>query len=165
MLHSHAMPSRCRFGHRDPARHRLARVVRRADPCRDRRNGQPIVSEVSRLCLETLSRCASGETQRTSRPPTPAQPKHQIPIRRALHTAGSFLGDFPTPNGVRNSSRERTGGFGQSKCRSGHSLQQSVVATLDPWRSLFGGLACPGTGHSARSCAVAHAPISAAEVS
>jgi hypothetical protein len=87
--------------------HRLARVVRRADPCRDRRNGPPIVSDVSRLCLETLSRCASGEAQRTSRPPTPAQPKHQIPIRRALHTACSFLGDFPTPNGVRNSSRKR----------------------------------------------------------
>ena len=88
--------------------HRLARVVRRADPCRDRRNGQPIVSDFSRLCLETLSRYASGEAQRTLRPPTPAQAKHQIPIRRALHSAGSFLGDFPTPNGVRNSSREQT---------------------------------------------------------
>jgi hypothetical protein len=30
----------------------------------------------------------------------------------ALHTAGSFLGDFPTPEGVRNSSRMQTDGFG-----------------------------------------------------
>jgi hypothetical protein len=32
-----------------------------------------------------------------------AQPEHQIPISPGLHTAGSFLGDFPTPDGVRNS--------------------------------------------------------------
>ena len=30
----------------------------------------------------------------------------------ALHAAGSFLGDFRTPDGVRNSSRKRKGGFG-----------------------------------------------------
>ena len=33
------------------------------------------------------------------------------------------------------------------------------MAELDLWRSLFGGLACPGSGHSARSCAGANAPI------
>jgi len=102
--------------------HRLARVVRRADPCHDRRNGQPIVSDVSRLCLETLSRCVSGEAQRTSRTPTPAQPKHQIPIRRALHTAGSFFGDFRTLASVRNSSREENVRLGARQCNCGHSF-------------------------------------------
>jgi hypothetical protein len=39
------------------------------------------------------------------------------------------------------------------------SRPQSRPSEIDPWRSLFGGLACPGSGHSARSCAVANAPI------
>ena len=82
-----------------------ARVVSAADPCQDRRNGQSIAFDTGRDLLETLSRCASDPAQRTPRPPIPAQPRHQIPISRALHTAGSFLGDFPTPDGVRNSSR------------------------------------------------------------
>jgi hypothetical protein len=30
---------------------------------------------------------------------------------------------------------------------------------VDPWRSLFGGSACPGSGHSARSYTGANAPI------
>ena len=38
--------------------------------------------------------------------------------------------------------RERTDGFGQSKCRSGRSLLRSVVATLDPERMLLHGCAC-----------------------
>jgi len=77
-----------------------ARVVRRVDLCRDRRNSQSIAFDIGRDRLEPRSRRAPDPAQRTSRPPTPAQPKRQIPISRALHTAGSFLGDFPTPDGV-----------------------------------------------------------------
>ena len=104
-----------------PRADRLARVVRRADPCHDRRNGQPIASDIGRHRLETLSRCVSDEAQRTSRPPTPAQPKHQIPISRALHTAGSFFGDFRTLAGVRNSSRKRNGSIPVIGSESGRS--------------------------------------------
>ena len=68
-------------------------------------------SDIGRDRLETPSRCASDQAQRASRPPAPAQPEHQIPISPALHTAGSFLGDFPTPDGVRNSSRKHPVGF------------------------------------------------------
>jgi hypothetical protein len=39
----------------------------------------------------------------------PAQPTPQISISLRPHTAGSFLGDFGTPSGVRNSSRQRNG--------------------------------------------------------
>ena len=129
------MPTPCRrdaASANDIARadHR-ARVVRRVDLCRDRRNGQSIAFDIGRHRLETLSRRASAPAPRTSLPSTSAQPKRQIPINRALHTAGSFLGDFPTPDGVRNSSRERKGGFGRSKCRSGHSRLHSVVAALE----------------------------------
>jgi hypothetical protein len=103
------MPTPCRrdaASANDIARaDRRARVVRRVDLCRDRRNGQSIAFDIGRDRLETLSRRASDPAQRTSRPSTPAQTKRQIPINRALHTAGSFLGDFPTPDGVRNSSR------------------------------------------------------------
>jgi hypothetical protein len=103
------MPSPCR---RDtasaidnPRADHPAHVVSAADPRQNRRNRQSIAFDIGRDRLETLSRCAPDPPQRTSRPPTPAQPEHQIPISRALHTAGSFLGDFPTPDGVRNSSR------------------------------------------------------------
>src|ERR1019366_1916720 len=105
-----------------------ARVVSTANPRQDRRNGQSIAFDIGRDRLETLSRCAPAEARCTPRPPTLAQPKLQIPISRGLHTAGSFLGDFPTPDGVRNSSRKRNGRFGQSKRRTGHSLLRSVVA-------------------------------------
>jgi hypothetical protein len=81
-----------------------AQVVNAADPCH-RRNAQSIAFDIGRDRLEMLSRRAPDPAQRTSRPPTPAQPKRQIPIGRAPHTAGSFLGDFPTPDGVRNSLR------------------------------------------------------------
>ena len=41
-----------------------------------------------------------------------AQPKTEIPIDYHQRPAGSFLGDFRTPRGARNSSRNRNGGFG-----------------------------------------------------
>jgi hypothetical protein len=101
---------------------RRARAVRRADLCRDRRNGQSIASDFGRDRRAILSRCAPAEAQCTPRPPTAAQPKHQIPISRALHTAGSFLGDFPTPDGVRNSSRKRNGSFRAIRSESGRPM-------------------------------------------
>ena len=64
---------------------------------------------------------AFDEAPRASRPAAPAQPKHQIPISPALHTAGSFLGDFPTPDGVRNSSREQKGSLRAIRSESGRS--------------------------------------------
>jgi len=88
-----------------------ARVVSTADPCHDRRKWPPTVSDIGRDRPEMFSLCASDKAQRTSPPCNLAQPKHQIPISSALHTAGSFLGDFPTPDGVRNSSRRQNGGF------------------------------------------------------
>ena len=42
----------------------------------------------------------------TPHPSPTTQPSPQIPISRAPHTAGSFLGDFRTPRGARNSSRK-----------------------------------------------------------
>jgi hypothetical protein len=79
---------------------RPVRVVSTADPRQNRQNGQSLAFDIGRDRLEMLSRCASDPPQRTPRLPIPAQPKRQISIRRALHTAGSFLGDFPTPDGV-----------------------------------------------------------------
>ena len=76
-----------------------------------------------------LSRCASNQAPSTSRPSTPAQPKHQISMSRALHTAGSFLGDFPTPEGVRNSSRERTDCFRQRMRKADIALWGSAVSS------------------------------------
>jgi hypothetical protein len=92
--------------------HRRAAVVTCADPCRHRRKRLPALPDLGRDRQEMLFRCASNQAQSASRPSTRAQPKHQIAISRALHTAGSFLGDFPTPEGVRNSSRKQTDGFG-----------------------------------------------------
>jgi hypothetical protein len=40
-----------------------------------------------------------------------AQPKTEIPIDYHQRPAGSFLGDFRTPRGARNSSRKRNGSF------------------------------------------------------
>jgi len=116
---------------------RRARVVRRADLCRDRRNGQSIAFDIGRDRLAILSRCAPAEAQCAPWPPAPAQPEHQISISRALHTAGSFLGDFPTPDGVRNSSRERTGRFGrrsrESRVASFSAADADKAARLFAW--------------------------------
>ncbi|MGD0764124.1 MAG: hypothetical protein ABR929_13215, partial [Roseiarcus sp.] len=67
----------------------------------------------------------------TPRLPTPAQPKHQIPISPALHTAGSFLGDFPTPDGVRNSSRKRSGSLRACTRRSRHQRVRRELAGVE----------------------------------
>jgi hypothetical protein len=80
--------------------------------------------------LQTLLQCASNKVLRTSRPYTPAQPKHQIPIRPTRHTAGSFLGDFRTPNGIRNSSRDRNGGFLTIISESGRSMGMEKSVAL-----------------------------------
>jgi hypothetical protein len=72
----------------------------------------------SRRSVVIAKKCAPGRIQSSAEHFTtvhPAQPKHQIAISRALHTAGSFLGDFPTPEGVRNSSRKRNGCFGATE--------------------------------------------------
>jgi hypothetical protein len=92
--------------------------------------------DIGRDRQEMLSRCASNQAQSTSRPSTPAQPKHQIAISRALHIAGSLLGNFPTPDGVRNSSRKQTGGFGWSRANSGR------------WLNAVQRVECRGCGHS-----------------
>jgi hypothetical protein len=112
--------------------HRRAGVVPCADPCRHRRKRLPALPDIGRDRQEMLSRCASNQAPSTSRPSTPAQPKHQIAISRALHTAGSFLGDFPTPEGVRNSSRERNGAFRPTERRSGHSTARVKARAEDP---------------------------------
>ena len=109
-----------------------ARVVSAADPCQARRNGQSIAFDIGRDRLGTLSQCASDPAQRTSRPPTLAQPEHQIPISSALHTAGSFLGDFPTPDGVRNSSRQRTGEFRIGRYRKQTFIGEETSETSRP---------------------------------
>lgn len=44
--------------------------------------------------------------------------KNEIPIDNRLRPAGSFLGDFRTPIGARNSSRERTDCFSPAKERN-----------------------------------------------
>ena len=53
-------------------------------------------------------------------------PRHrreiEIPITQRLRPAGSFFGDFRTPVGARNSSRNRNGGFGGSHRRKLPSL-------------------------------------------
>src|SRR5664280_2968771 len=56
--------------------------------------------------------------------------------RRALHTAGSFLGDFPTPDGVRNSSRKRNGRFGRSRENCGRWSIAGRTACFDRLRTL-----------------------------
>jgi hypothetical protein len=104
------------------------RVISITDPCQNWRDGQAIAFDIAHDRLETLSQFASDPAQRTSRPHIPAQPKHQIPISRALHTAGLFLGDLPTPDGVRDSSRQRNRRFGRPKSRSRRYLPLSVVA-------------------------------------
>ncbi len=91
---------------------RRARPVRRRNPGRNPRSDLPTAWNFARARSARPSRCAFNQAHRASRPPKTAQPKHQIPIDSGLHTAGSFLGDFRTPNGIRNSSRERNGWSG-----------------------------------------------------
>lgn len=103
------------------------------------------------------SRCASNQAPSASRPSTPAQPKHQIPISPALHTAGSFLGDFPTPDGVRNSSRKPNGGFEGSSTNNGHLLNagQAVadLRTVASDVSIGRGSGPTGLGRKRAECA------------
>ena len=54
------------------------------------------------------------------------------PHKPPPHTAGSFLGDFRTPSGVRNSSRKRNGSFGGRIGSSGRSLTRSLVTDSGP---------------------------------
>src|SRR5579862_8536927 len=82
---------------------RIPCLFGRADTFRKHRKHLPTELDIALDHLETLSLCASHKAQRTSRPCTPAQPKHQILITPALHTAGSFLGDFRTPETLHDS--------------------------------------------------------------
>ena len=113
------IPTRCRrldASANDSSRaSRRARAFRRRDPGRNPPNGPPKAWNFARERLAKPSRSPSNQAQRTSRPPTPAQPKHQIPIGSGLHTEGSFLGDFRTPNRIRNSSRERLVRYGMKR--------------------------------------------------
>ncbi|SDR63897.1 hypothetical protein SAMN05519103_09157 [Rhizobiales bacterium GAS113] len=86
------------------------------------------------------------------------------PHRPPLRPAGSFLGDFRTPTGARNSSRMRNGGSARLKWESGHSLLPSVVATRDPqrrlrqgWQGLLGANSGPSsTERNRRRAALRH---------
>src|SRR4051794_26992013 len=63
----------------------------------------------------------------------PDRSKAENPIAHHLRPAGSFLGDFHTPTGARNSSRKRTfvaGSFGPSLTRSGPSPGKLVGSLL-----------------------------------
>ena len=62
-------------------------------------------------------RIGAGLCQRWSRRPQD-QPKIEIPIDHRPDPAGSFLGDFRTPAGARNSSRKQHGGFGAEAVES-----------------------------------------------
>jgi hypothetical protein len=62
----------------------------------------------SRISVVIARKCppdAHSMKRRTLHDRPPRHNQNIIAISRALHTAGSFLGDFPTPQGVRNSSR------------------------------------------------------------
>ena len=111
--------------------HGLNRLFGRADNCRDHRNHLPTDLDIGLDRLETFLQRASNNAQRTSGPYNPASPKHQIPIRPALHTAGSFLGDFRTPNGIRNSSRQRNDRFGARRWLNQPFVHDSGMTGLE----------------------------------
>jgi len=48
-----------------------------------------------------------------------------------------FTRDFRTPSGVRNSSRERTDGFGRFEPRSGRSRRRGQIAVFDSKRTAY----------------------------
>jgi hypothetical protein len=92
--------------------HRLARTGKHADPRRHRRLCPSTAANPRLNRPEKLPGCSSGAAQQTPLPSATVQPNPQIPISLRPHTAGSFFGDFRTPSGIRNSSRNRTVPFG-----------------------------------------------------
>jgi hypothetical protein len=85
--------------------HRHARAVMHSDPRRHRRLCLPVASDQRRDRSSRPLEWRSRRARRTLNPSTLAQPNPQIPISLGPDTAGSFLGDFRTPSGIRNSSR------------------------------------------------------------
>jgi hypothetical protein len=65
------------------------------------------------------------------------RPEAQNPIADRVRPAGSFLGDFRTPAGARNSSRERNGCFGdryRRKLPFAHSRATNLYCSASPVR-------------------------------
>jgi hypothetical protein len=65
------------------------------------------------------------------------RPEAKFPHSHRPWPAGSFLGDFRTPAGARNSSRNRTGSFEVWNVRSGPSGSPRASTLSDPKRTLF----------------------------
>lgn len=110
------MPTRCRCltgtAIDMPRTYRHAPTIIHSDLRRYQRLCLPVASD---QCPDRPPRPLDWRSRRPRRTPNRsalAQPTTQIPISLGPHTAGSFLGDFRTPSGVRNSSRERTDRFG-----------------------------------------------------
>jgi hypothetical protein len=88
-----------------PRVRQFARIVERAGPRRHRRFCLPVAPD---RCPDRTAKPPerrSRAARRTPGSPPPAQPNPQIPINLRPHIAGSFLGDFRTPTGVRSSLR------------------------------------------------------------
>jgi hypothetical protein len=101
-----------------PWARRLAHIVKHADPGRHQRLCPPVASDQCPVGPEKLLPCRLRRARTPLQPSASAQPNPQIPISLGPDTAGSFLGDFRTPGGVRNSSRYRNGGCGVSNDKS-----------------------------------------------
>ena len=87
-------------------------------------------AQLSLISAKPSTATAAQTSNPHSRPG--AHPPSRGFLLRRLSDAGPRLGcTRQRPAGVRNPSRERTGVFGRSECRSGHSFPHSVTAALD----------------------------------
>lgn len=78
-------------------------------------------------------------------PPSPTSAADRNPHSRRLCPAGSFLGDFRTPDGARNSSRTLNVGCLSFSRPEADSQQTAPAETLLPasWRGVNTGKVCP----------------------
>jgi hypothetical protein len=77
----------------------------------------------------TAPRRIDDDTPRSRSAQPLDQPNRKNPIAQRTWPAGSFFGDFRTPVGARNSSRERNGSLGV--CND--DKQTFVVEIVDGW--------------------------------
>ena len=95
-------PWRERHGLRPPARLASSHAAQRPIRPSPRRSTRPFAPDApSSRCSPSVSRRRSAARWRS--------PKPQISIAQRRRSAGSFLGDFRTPAGIRNPSRKRNG--------------------------------------------------------
>jgi hypothetical protein len=122
---------------------RNARAAMHSNPARHRRLCLPVASDRYPDRPPRPLEWRSRRARRTPNLSTLAQPNPRIPIGLGPDTAGSFLGDFRTPGGVRNSSRKETGSSGASRVKKLPFVRPQLLTAFDSDRPLS--LGCSGS--------------------